>query len=433
MDAINQQSFNSIRSIEADRILNVLRKEANETLNINGKWGCGKTFVSRLVQSRLGSGDVIALRVNISDYYYVNDPLILFIITILDYINDEKNSIDLETKSQLLKSMSNVISIISMISLLFDPTGITSKLLETGRDLLSKEKPNIHANSQLELSLENIRSYQEAINKLGSSIELICTSLHKKSKIVIFIDDFDRVSPEFAFRILNIIHQLKAKISKLQICTIMNRNQFEHQLCHLYGNNNNDEHYLTKYIDLEISISNPILTSNPSMFYKEFKIEKKLESGLIMGWLSLLSVREVQIFNSSYQKVLKEYLHGNNSTVTKALKTDNAVEHYIILLYIILVKFDLDFKSFNAGLMNKQDCDTLISKLGSFSLVIKNKKNYQNYSLSTEGLDAISDIVFSLLMQKLNNSYIASFNGSTMEQFNAIQVITDDIYEDYFR
>ncbi len=317
---INEEKTNSIiRRREKQNILNALINSQNKTLNINGKWGCGKTYLSKLVQNDLNQDQrrMIALRVNISDYSYTNDPLVLFIITILDYINANN---DVNVKKELLKSISKVVNIIAFASLLLDQSGTAKKVVEKLKDVLSTEEKDSAPQNQLESSLANIKSYQKAIDELDSSIELICEKFDKE-KIIIFVDDFDRVNPEFAFRVLNIIHQLKERIGKLQICTVMNRKQFETQLCHLYGQNDNDEHYLTKYIDLEITVTNPIL-SYPQEFLKEFAFPAQTDQfKFLRGWLSLLSIREVQVFSVSFRDKLRDIFDADD--FNRILQVDN--------------------------------------------------------------------------------------------------------------
>lgn len=425
-----------IRRHEKEKVVNVLITKKNETLNINGKWGSGKTFIAKLVQNELNqvNQNIIALRVNISDFSYVNDPFVIFLITILDYINDTSNQIDAEARSELLKSIYNVVSIISWASLLLDQSGTLKILIDKARDLAAskKRKESLPIN-QLELGLANIKSYQNAIKELCESIELICEKLNK-DKIVIFVDDFDRVNPEFAFKVLNIIQQLKERIGRLQVCTIMNRKQFENQLCHLYGQNDNDEHYLTKYIDLEITVNNPIF-NNPQAFYKDFSFDSKVANfEFISGWVSFLSVREVQIFSVLYQKKLAN-IFENLFACSGALPTDSDVAHHIILMYIILVKFNLDFNSYNSNLLNVQDVNGLAERLKAFYLKALEVKNYESQSVNVnhQRLGHITDMAFSFLLNKIGRGYSRSLDGGFMQKYEEIKSILDDAYNKYFR
>lgn len=437
---IDQKNTDSIiRRKEKQNVINaLLRNNQNNTLNINGKWGCGKTYLSKLVQGSIqDQGRMIALRVNISDYSYVNDPLVLFIITILDYINAE-DDIDGPVKSELLKSISKVINIIAFASLLLDQSGTAKRVIDKISDGLSQGKKDSAPQNQLELSLANVKSYQKAIDQLDSSIELICEKLNKE-KVIIFVDDFDRVNPEFAFRVLNIIHQLKERIGKLQVCTVMNRKQFETQLCHLYGQNDNDEHYLTKYIDLEITVTNPIL-SNPQAFLEEFAFSAQADQFIFLrGWLSLLSIREVQVFSRAFRDKLREMFDGNHD-LNRILQVDSFAAYYILLLYIILVKFDLDFRSFGASLLSLDDGSKLVEKLKAFYHKIIDKKHYEKdismESINYTKLERISDISFSFLLIEIKgkDSFIRNgLNDDFIKNFKAVKGIINKTYKEYFK
>lgn len=52
---IDQKNTDSmIRQKEKQNVINaLLRNNQNNTLNINGKWGCGKTYLSKLVQGSI--------------------------------------------------------------------------------------------------------------------------------------------------------------------------------------------------------------------------------------------------------------------------------------------------------------------------------------------------------------------------------------------
>lgn len=437
---IDQKNTDSmIRQKEKQNVINaLLRNNQNNTLNINGKWGCGKTYLSKLVQGSIQDQErMIALRVNISDYSYVNDPLVLFIITILDYINAE-DDIDGPVKSELLKSISKVVNIIAFASLLLDQSGTAKRVIDKISDGLSQGKKDSAPQNQLELSLANVKSYQKAIDQLDSSIELICEKLNKE-KVIIFVDDFDRVNPEFAFRVLNIIHQLKERIGKLQVCTVMNRKQFETQLCHLYGQNDNDEHYLTKYIDLEITVTNPIL-SNPQAFLEEFAFSAQADQFIFLrGWLSLLSIREVQVFSRAFRDKLREMFDGNYD-LNRILQVDSFAAYYILLLYIILVKFDLDFRSFGASLLSLDDGSKLVEKLKAFYHKIIDKKHYEKdismESITYTKLETISDISFSFLLTEIKgkDSFIRNgLNDDFIKNFKAVKGIINKAYKEYFK
>lgn len=414
-------------------------------LNINGKWGSGKTYLSKLVEEDLNKGyvdnqtyqnKIIALRINISDYDYGNDPLVPFIITLLDYVNSDSSFTKDNNKLAIFSTIITVINILSYSSLFIDQTGTLKNLMNKATELVKKKNNKEVPINILESGLENVKAYSKAIDELGKTIAKIC-DIMEKDKIIIFVDDFDRVSPHFAFKVLNVVHQLKNKIKKLQICTIMNRMQFEKQLQHIYGSTPNDEHYLTKYINLEITTKNPIL-NDANQFLKEFKFPDSAGNySFLREWVSLLSVRETQIFSTAYNYKLSKILNDGYE-LQRMLNTDVAAGHYIVLLYITLVKFDLELRSFEGGLYDLQDCRTLTDRLENFSVIINDTKLYENYNVnfpsgSSTKLKNIVDIVFNFFTQKISRSYLTSVDGGFVNKFDSIKGFIDKAYVAYFK
>ncbi len=104
------------------------------------------------------------------------------------------------------------------------------------------------------------------------------------------------------------------------------------------------------------------------------------------------------------------------------------------------MRFELDFRSFEASLLNLGDCNTLVEKLRTFSSKIIDKKHYENYISmeSTTGnsgnLGAISDITFSFLLTKINGSFVRSgLNGNFMENSKVVKDIINKAYKEYFK
>jgi len=79
--------MSKIRQPEVDKIINVLNTSNKQVLNLNGTWGSGKTYVAKMVFNQLkdnkDESKLLAIYINLSDYEYVSDPLVPFLINIL--------------------------------------------------------------------------------------------------------------------------------------------------------------------------------------------------------------------------------------------------------------------------------------------------------------------------------------------------------------
>lgn len=352
----------SIRKQLVNKIINVVTTDDfnHMVLNINGVWGSGKTYVSKLVEEEVNKNNqCIVLRINISDYDYCNDPLVPFLTVILDYINstDKLSGFD---KEQILTIFITVINIIAWLSYFKDPSGTLKKiLLGIGEKISGEDKKHNKYTSKhmVDMSLNNVKSYQNAITQLKVGISKFY-ELTDGKKIVIFVDDFDRANPQFSFKVLNIIYQLK-DIEHLQICTIMNRVQLETQITHIYGKfNEHDEHYLTKYINLEITVENPCLDKhNVLQLLKELGIKHSYDSSYFNNLISKLSVRELNIFAKKHLLLLM-YCDKDEFKIWQS-KNANAYSS-LLLLTIIFVRFEFKLSNLWYGLMSMSEIEQLV-------------------------------------------------------------------------
>lgn len=331
------------RQGEIDRIYKIFETTNNKVLNINGAWGTGKSYLSKGLETKLLEQGYDVLRINVSDYEYSSDPLIPFLITLLNYTNGLPISKD---KTSLQENIIKGLRIVSVITSLIGAENV-SNALSQGIELIKGEDNTL---TTLESNLSNFKDYQNKLTKFKGNIQELC-KITQAPKVIIFIDDFDRTSPEFSFKVLNMVHQLKklyddvsANEQILQFCTIMNRRQFETQLKSIYGglDTSRDEHYLTKYIDLEHTtiISEEIVSS----IYKQFRGRDLASPTLLKLFKDLLTARE-----------LIQYIG-----ILKPEDTNNYTKLILILIYI---KYKLELDSAWFGLSSSEEIITLSKKI----------------------------------------------------------------------
>lgn len=225
--------------------------------------------------------------------------------------------------------------------------------------------------SEIKKQIKAVQSYREALTEMGEVIKQLCA---ERGKLVVFIDDFDRTNPKFSFRVLNIIYQLK-ELDKLVICTIMNRAQFEKQLVHIYGDlSGTDEHYLTKFIDLEYMVTNPFSIYDPEDAYAsndkvltelatELKIPriKSPQFKMVLSLAKTLSMRELKFFNLNVEKQGDFHYKSNHETA--------------IIFLFVFSKFEFELKSAWYDLLNSEQLDKLGLTYTSYKDRLKNSLN----------------------------------------------------------
>ena len=260
------------RSNEVAKLTHIIEKINNKVINLNGNWGAGKTFLAnKLSESLSTSHNYLTIKIELANYEYTQDPLIPFYIAIVEAINNIKDNdsrgID---KKLVFERIARIAMVTASLLNIINPRvgdGIKSLIDFAKNAEIEKTPENI-----IEENLKNYKSYNMILEDLVDIINDVGVD------VIIFIDDFERIDPKFSYRILNSIHQIQNKKNidtspviqndnqecntknRLIFCLIMNRQQYETQLENIFGSIYGpcgQEHYLTKFIDLEYTVVAP--------------------------------------------------------------------------------------------------------------------------------------------------------------------------------
>lgn len=366
-----------------------------------------KTFVAKEVQKQLNQEkEYVAIDLNLSDYEYCLDSFVPFLIVLLAYINSNEK---LKENKDLISGVLGALTIVTTVASIAHPA--FGQICNSIKNLLenkSKESPSI--NDMVSSSLTNIKSYEESFALLKAGLS------EANKKIIIFVDDFDRVTPQFAFKVLNIIHKIK-NLPNIQICTIMNRAQLEQQLKHVYGNSlNNDEHYLTKFIDLEHITENPCSQESLAMEFlkKEFNIEI-IEDKSLYTVFGKMSVREVIHLSS----LSKKFSNSINKLPTQ-IRGTLYMKGLFTVLFVLYVKFKLELDSCWYGLLEPAAIADLKSKLAGSSIKHWFDTEYSERASVSKELDTFisRNYFYSKALQSFINNEYENNNMSNTKIFH---------------
>lgn len=167
--------------------------ETPMTLAIQGKWGTGKSSIMKLLQNELKRNDVETLYFNTWQYSQLHENLYQnFVMYLINHIvanNNNKQSIDKHKLFELIKPLiENVVDLIPH---------------EGVKDIIKKETDIINSEFfQNKLTqIEEIENFKDNFSKLISKI----LSSNDKTRYVFFIDDLDRLPPDQALELLEVI------------------------------------------------------------------------------------------------------------------------------------------------------------------------------------------------------------------------------------
>lgn len=175
--------------------LNMFIMECNTpmTIAIQGDWGSGKTSFMNLVKLHLDD-DAISVWFNtwqFSQFNMENNLSVTFLTYIIEVL--EQSCGEKRIKDKLKKSL-HTIGVIGAKT-----TGFLTNVATGGSDAVEKMVDNYLHEKEKEISAVDVlkNNFQQTVNE-------IC-EFNKKSKIVFFIDDLDRLQPSRAVELLEIL------------------------------------------------------------------------------------------------------------------------------------------------------------------------------------------------------------------------------------
>ena len=381
------------RKEEANYLINYLNKNYIESkkpfvLNINSRWGFGKTYFLKNLRKELEGEDnkhkVIYFDAWASDY--TKEPLLAFISEIDKAFSSHYDAVAIKGKSitqSLFKS-----SLPLFFSILAKHlTGMTidefNDYIESEDDCCNtdNETEKLSADNKVhglmgkvaELALKehrnignNIKTFKTNMTKL---IEKLDESKDIELPIYILIDELDRCRPNYAIELLENIKHL-FDISGLVFIIATDSKQLSHSINAIYGANFDSEMYLKRFFDREYILAEP-----PVYNYIEFILDKyKLTShNDLYSFLDAhvyrdvdLNCKLIELYSIYFKLTLRdiEQCIVNLNAITISWNNENKI-HLGYILFLIMLKhkdselFDLYFNHHH----KKDYINEVISKL----------------------------------------------------------------------
>lgn len=231
------------------------------SIGINGKWGSGKTSLMRLIKEGLEKDAVAESNISISwfdtwNFSHEKEIWRVMMISIID---------DLGTNNK------NTTEITKLISGILDLGFITSTAwLSSGATIYSDKDKIKHAFNAIKSSrrsrediiirdkLKTVKTFKEELEKL------IEQKVGENGKLVIFIDDLDRIVPE---KVVEIIEAIKTFFSCKGCVFVLGCDQDYLEKCienKYKGLNFNGKDYIEKIIQIPFDV--PSITPNFDSF-----------------------------------------------------------------------------------------------------------------------------------------------------------------------
>lgn len=242
-----------------ERTMNLLRglrdNRQSMAFSINGKWGCGKTFVLDLLAKRIKEENethpakekqFIFIRYDCWKYDYYSEPVVALVSAMqdaiqgntkegnIDYVGRDIEDIGKKLGTWLLERGGKFLDAQFGID-------ICQKLIDTFIKNNPEEcRKGFDSNYSLTKALEELRNIMKSIAQNGT--------------LIVVVDELDRCLPEYMIRVLERLHHLFEGIDNIILIIATDRKQLEHTIEHVYGKGTDAFAYLQKIIQFEISL-----------------------------------------------------------------------------------------------------------------------------------------------------------------------------------
>lgn len=254
LDILQRDEF--VKQLER-MIENISENKVSTCFAINGKWGCGKTFVLDMLQEQLeekqsektAADKYFIIRYNSWKYDYYEEPVIALVVSIVRVIENKiKLMPDSKTKSKgigILKAAGEALLSVTN-DVLKNKIGID---IQKGYEIFKK------GNEEGKLEYERKHAYDIYFN-LNKVMEELASALENISKeytIIFLVDELDRCMPEYAIKVLERLHHLTEGKSNIITVISMDKDQLKKSVEKIFGIDNPDK-YLEKFIHFEVKL-----------------------------------------------------------------------------------------------------------------------------------------------------------------------------------
>ncbi|WP_405425040.1 P-loop NTPase fold protein [Pantoea stewartii] len=236
-------------------------KEANYVLNLDARWGTGKTyFLKRWAHEIKNRHPCVYIDAWSSDHS--SDPLLSVVSEIRKTLHELHNISELEVKlfegvakavkatmpaliKGLLKGQLKKFSGLDADE--WDEFLTADDIAETGAKLVEEA---IDAHNEASVGVENIKKSIQ--NWLQSAVE----KTDYVNPLFIFIDELDRCRPTYAIEMLETIKHI-FDMKNVVFIVATDKEQLEHSIKAVYGSGFNSRLYLDRFFSRSVTLTNP--------------------------------------------------------------------------------------------------------------------------------------------------------------------------------
>lgn len=224
---------------------------------LNGKWGCGKSFVLDMFQEKLDefiseetkNNKYFVIRYNSWGHDYYDEPIVAIVASIISTINEKIKIFDDDEKTKKV-------------------LGILKEVVRTivnGANDNIKEKTGVNVKELYEIGTKGLKAGEEALKKehkyddyfeLKKAIKKLDNTLQEIAKeyiVVFLVDELDRCMPAYAIKVLERLHHLTEGKANIITIIALDKDKLQYSIKQIFGFDE-PEKYLEKFISFEVKL-----------------------------------------------------------------------------------------------------------------------------------------------------------------------------------
>ena len=172
---------------------------------IDGKWGCGKSWILKELEQKLESRNYFVIHYNCWENEYYEEPLVALLSVIVDKLNLIAPKIQGKRIQQKLKItaifLAKSANIIAKSNIGVD----FNELSKAGKEAINEEQKKFldkkfDSNHLIKKTLETVRDYLLQLKSVLTTSGF--------TDIVIIVDELDRCLPEYAIKVMQRLHHI---------------------------------------------------------------------------------------------------------------------------------------------------------------------------------------------------------------------------------
>ena len=359
------------------------------TFAINGRWGCGKSFVLELFREKImqtikpgGAGaPYYIFRYNCWQYDYYEEPVVAIVSALYDEIEEITNQ--LSQASENVKALSHMaVELTKKLAgnflnsfLPFDMMKSLEEFEKAKKDVIA-EKMEIHV-------YDNYFSFKEALDDLRTVLK----NLSEEKPIVLLIDELDRCAPAYAVKVLERIHHIFNEQKNIVVILAIDQTHLEQSIQTVYGISDTESiaDYLKKFISFSLSLdmgylSEPKFWEKYKYYLELFEIDEVEFRGRLLELPGLL-FDDIDI--RTQEKIMDRIILLHKLSFPISEKANMAYLYFELLYQTLSYRFRLHYhENWESRITNPEDDSVLKQVLSpELHILIRNleRESYSNY------------------------------------------------------